>query len=117
MGDVVLAELLKEKGLIPADASSIDVFLAFIAEEDLPDVLALAHRLRDQGLRVEYALGPQTVGKQLKLADARNARLAAVLGPDERARGEIVIKDLRTGIQEAVSLQSSVQSIQARLHG
>jgi histidyl-tRNA synthetase len=117
MGDVVLAELLKEKGLIPADASSIDVFLAFIADEDLPHVLALAHRLRDQGLRVEYALGPQTVGKQLKLADARNARLAAVLGPDERARGEIVIKDLRTGIQEAVSLQSSVQSIQARLHG
>ena len=38
------------------------------------DVLALAHELRDAGLRVEYALGAQAVGKQLKLADARHAR-------------------------------------------
>jgi histidyl-tRNA synthetase len=97
MGDVVLAELLRERGLAPGEVSSIDVFLAFITQEDLPHLLSLAHRLRDAGLRVEYALSPQAVGKQLKLADARHARLAAVVGPDERARGEIVIKDLGTG--------------------
>ncbi|HEX7337407.1 MAG TPA: histidine--tRNA ligase [Gemmatimonadales bacterium] len=117
MGDVVLGELLQEKGLIPTDASSIDVFLAFITAEDLPHVQALAHQLRDAGLRVEYALSPQAVGKQLKLADARNARLAAVVGPDERARGEIVIKDHRTGSQEMAPLSSSVDIIKARIHG
>jgi len=117
MGDVVLGELLKDKGLIPTEVASIDVFLAFVTGEDVPHALALAHQLRDAGLRVEYALSPQAVGKQLKLADARNARLAAVVGPDERARGEIVIKDLRTGSQEMVSLQSSVDIIKARIHG
>jgi histidyl-tRNA synthetase len=94
MGDVVLAELLRERGLVPADTSSIDVFLAAITEADLPHVLALAHELRDAGFRAEYALGAQAVGKQLKLADARNARFAVVIGPDDRARGEVVIKDL-----------------------
>ena len=94
MGDVVLGELLRERGLAPADTSSIDVFLAGITDEDLPFVLALAHELRDAGLRAEYALGAQAVGKQLKLADARNARLAVVIGPDDRARGEVMVKDL-----------------------
>jgi histidyl-tRNA synthetase len=117
MGDVVLTDLLKDKQLAPADSSSIDVFLAFITQEDLSHVLALAHQLRDAGLRVEYALSPQAVGKQLKLADARNARLAVVVGPDERARGEILIKDLRSGTQEAIALDSSAETIKARTHG
>jgi histidyl-tRNA synthetase len=117
MGDVVLGELLKERGRLPPDASSIDVFLASITKEDLPDVQALAHELRDAGLRVEYALNRQPVGKQLNLANDRNARLAVVVGPEERARGEIVIKDLRTGSQETVPLQSTVDIIKARIDG
>ncbi|MGI8818513.1 MAG: histidine--tRNA ligase, partial [Gemmatimonadales bacterium] len=88
MGDVVLGELLKDKNLLPSDVSSIDVFIASITKEDLPEVQALAHRLRDAGLRVEYVLNRQPVGKQLNLANDRNARLAIVVGPDERARGE-----------------------------
>ncbi|HEV8177786.1 MAG TPA: histidine--tRNA ligase, partial [Gemmatimonadales bacterium] len=117
MGDVVLGELLKDKNLLPTEASSIDVFLASITKEDLPEVQALAHRLREAGLRVEYALNRQPVGKQLNLANDRNARLAVVVGPDERARGEIVIKDLRTGSQETVPLQSTVDTIRARIDG
>jgi histidyl-tRNA synthetase len=117
MGDVVLAELLKDKRLAPSDDSTIDVFLAFITQDDLTHALTLAHQLRDYGLRVEYALSPQAVGKQLKLADARQARLAAVIGPDERARGELIVKDLRSGNQEAVPLSSAADTIRARMHG
>jgi histidyl-tRNA synthetase len=117
MGDVVLAELLKDKGVVPGEDSSVDVFLAFIGQDDLTHVLALAHQLRDKGLRVEYALSPQAVGKQLKLADARHARLAAVIGPDERARGELIVKDLRSGTQEAVPYSTAADTIRARMHG
>jgi histidyl-tRNA synthetase len=102
MGDVVLGELLRDRGLAPEAGSSIDVFLAAITQEDLPHVLGLARELRDAGLRVEYALAPQAVGKQLKLADARSARLAVVVGPDDRARGEVMVKDLRGKTQESV---------------
>jgi len=117
MGDVVLGELLKEKQSLPAEPGSVDVFLAFITQDDLPHLLALAHRLRDAGLRVEYPLGPQAVGKQLKLADARQARLAVVLGPDERARGEVVLRDLRSGTQEAVREANLIPTITTRVHG
>jgi histidyl-tRNA synthetase len=117
MGDVVLGELLKDKGLAPADTGGIDVSLAFITKEDLPHVLGLAHRLRDSGLRVEYALSPQALGKQLKLADARKAKLAVVVGPDERSRGEVMLRDLRSGSQEAVAQRDIVDTIKARMHG
>jgi histidyl-tRNA synthetase len=117
MGDVVLAELLRDRDLAPSEVSSIDVFLTFITQDDLPHVLVLAHQLRDAGLRVEYALSPQAVGKQLKLADARNARLAVVLGPEERARGELMVKDLSNGTQESVPQGSAVDTIKARIHG
>jgi histidyl-tRNA synthetase len=117
MGDVVLGELLKDKGLAPVVAPELDVFLVFITQDDLSHVLGLAHRLRDNGFRVEYSLSPQSVGKQLGLANDRRARYALVVGPDERARGEIIIKDLQTGSQEAVPLQSSVDVIKARIHG
>jgi histidyl-tRNA synthetase len=117
MGDVVLSELLKEKATLPAGGTSVDVFLAFITQDDIPHLLALAHQLRDAGCRVEYPLGPQSVGKQMKLADARGARLAVVLGPDERGRGELVLRNLRSGTQETVKESNVIDTIKKRIHG
>jgi histidyl-tRNA synthetase len=94
MGDVVLAELLKERGFGPTATAGLDVFVAAATGDDLPHVLALAHELRDAGLRVEYALSVVPLRKQLDLAAARRARYALVVGPDERARGEVVLRDL-----------------------
>ena len=105
MGDVVLGELLRERGLAPP-TPTVDVFLAAISQDDITEVLGLARELRDAGLRVEYALAPQAVGKQLKLADTRGARVAIVVGPDDRARGEVMVKDLRGKGQVSVARAS-----------
>ncbi len=94
MGDVVLGELLRERGIAPAAGAAIDVFVGGVTGDDLPHVLALAHELRDANLRVEYALSALALGKQLRLAGGRQARWAVVIGPDDRARGEVVLKDL-----------------------
>ena len=102
MGDVVLAELLKERGLDGRNHQGLDVFVAAVTDDDMPHVLAVARELRDGGLAVEFALGGQALGKQLKLADARAARFAVVVGPDDRARGEVQLKDLRAKTQRAV---------------
>ena len=111
MGDVVLAELLRDRGRLPVAESSIDAFLAGITDEDLPHVLGLAHELRDAGFRVEYALGAQAIGKQLTLAAARRAPVAVLIGPDDRARGEVVIKDLAAKGQRAVARAEAVAAL------
>jgi histidyl-tRNA synthetase len=115
IGDVVLGELLKERGLAPPAPASIDVFLAAIGDEDQPALLGLAHQLRDAGVRVEYSLTGGGVGKQLKLADARQAALAIVIGPDDRAKGEVQLKDLRKKGQLAVPIAEVLGAVQGLL--
>jgi len=115
IGDVVLGELLKERGLAPAIASAVDVFLVGVTPEDQPHLLRLAHQLRDAGIRVEYSLRTEALGKQLKLADARQAPLAVVIGPDDRARGEVQLKDLAGKGQEAVPLDALIGTLRSRL--
>ncbi len=111
MGDVVLTELLKDRHLLPAPPTSADVFLAAVTALDRPFLLGLAHRLRDQGFRVEFALADQALGKQLKLATARAAKAVVVIGPDDRARGEVMIKNLDQSSQRAVPADEVVAAL------
>lgn len=117
MGDVVLGELLKDRGLHPEAPASIDVFVVNVTEDDRTDALRVAHELRDAGVRVEYALNTSAVGKQLTLANSRRAALAVVIGPDDRARGVVQLKDLAAKTQESVpgaDLVSRISSLISR---
>jgi histidyl-tRNA synthetase len=68
MGDVVLLELLKARGLLPKFDSPMDVFV-FIEDESLrPLSLKLIHDLRAAGYAVEYPLTPTKPDKQFKRA-------------------------------------------------
>jgi histidyl-tRNA synthetase len=115
MGDVVLGELLKHRGVALPAAPAVSVLVAAVTPEDRPHVLRIAHELRDAGVTVEYALAAQPLGKQLKLGDARGAALAVVVGPDDRARGEVVLKDLRGQGQRAVATSDLLATIGAAL--
>lgn len=74
MGDVVLTELLRARGLLPAQEPSLDYWVT--ADEDVPMavVMAEASRLRAAGHSVEYSLRPQSLSKQRKAARAAGAR-------------------------------------------
>lgn len=103
MGDVVLGELLKTRGLLPAAAAATDIVVAAATEADWPDVLALTHELRCAGLSAEYALNGAALGKQLKLADGRGARLVIVASPEDRARGEVQLRSFADKTHTAVA--------------
>jgi histidyl-tRNA synthetase len=115
IGDVVLGELLRERGLAPAQSAAIDAFVAGVTPDDQAHVLRVAHDLRDAGVRIEYSLRSEALGKQLKLADARDAAFAVVIGPDDRARGEVQLKDLRGKTQRAVPQARLVEALQEGL--
>jgi histidyl-tRNA synthetase len=103
MGDVVLGELIKARGLAPPSGAGLDAFLVAVTAEDTGTILRLAHELRDQGVKVEFSLKEQTIAKQLKLAAARNARFAVIVGPEERAAGRAVVRDLAKGVERKVA--------------
>ena len=73
MGDVVLGELLRARGLMDVAPASADVWLA--ADESVPPeaIMREAARRRAEGQAVEYALRPQSLSKQKKAAQASGA--------------------------------------------
>jgi histidyl-tRNA synthetase len=108
MGDVVLRELLADRGLLPSTAHSVDYYLVSIGPEQRGALLSLAHRLREAGWSVEYGLKQQGVGKQFKNASAVGARRVVTLGPDEVAAGVVPVKDMQTGEETRVSIDDLV---------
>ena len=104
MGDVVLGELLKDRGLLPPPAAGADCYLVIADEALRPVALQLAHELRDAGCAVEYALTPAKVGKQFQAADGLAARYAVVIGPDEWNAGQVKLKNLTTGVEAPVAI-------------
>jgi len=102
MGDVVLGELLKERGVAPKDPGQVGAFLIAVGGDDLPWVLKLAHAMRERGIAVEYGLRHTGVRKQLELAAARGAPRAVIIGPDERQAGQAVVRDLKAGTEAKV---------------
>lgn len=96
MGDVVLGELLKSRGLLPTNPIVLDVWVAYEEASQLPDAMRIATALRRDGASVEYTLRPQQLGKQLDAARKASAKAAIIL----RADGTRVQKDLASGTEQ-----------------
>lgn len=73
MGDVVLLELLKQRGLLPAFHPGIEVFVLIENEDFRSASLGLVQQLRELGKVVEYSLAPTKPDKQFKRAQELKA--------------------------------------------
>lgn len=105
MGDVVLGEILKQKGLLPEYSKKIDYFLVRITEEEMPSLLEAGHKLRGKGFAVEYAYRPLVVKKQMARASRSGAGKALIFGRDELKVGKVILKDLSSGEEKKVGLE------------
>jgi len=70
---------------------------------------AIVQELRAAGLRAEAYVGNGKMGDQFKYADKRGAAIAVIEGGDERARGEVTLKDLALGAELAKSVESRAE--------
>jgi histidyl-tRNA synthetase len=78
---------------------SADVMVTIWNEDSVGDSLALATEWRNKQVRVDLYPETDKLAKQFKYASARGIPYVAVIGDDERARGEVTIKDMNSGRQ------------------
>jgi histidyl-tRNA synthetase len=90
------------------------VLVLALDKEDRAGSFAISAELRGAGLRAETYVGDAGMKAQLKYSDRRNAAVAVVEGADERARGEVTIKDLDLGAQLAKSVESRAAWVEGR---
>jgi histidyl-tRNA synthetase len=102
MGDVVLLELLKSRGLLPKFHAGIDAFFLIENEELRSESLKSIHELRERGYAIEYSFTPAKSDKQFKRAIELNAAHTIKLERNETSELRAKLKNLQTREEKMV---------------
>ncbi|MGZ5850511.1 MAG: histidine--tRNA ligase [Methyloceanibacter sp.] len=73
------------------------VLVLVLDRDRIADYQRMAQQLRNAGIRAELYLGESGMKAQMKYADKRGSPCAVIQGGDEKATGEVQIKDLILG--------------------
>jgi histidyl-tRNA synthetase len=92
---------------LDAKAEPGPVVVTVFDRDRLADYQRMVQRLRAAGIRAELYLGQGRMGPQLKYADKRGAPCVVIQGGDEKAKGEVQIKDLIEGAKAAAAIASN----------
>ncbi|MBA2305286.1 MAG: histidine--tRNA ligase [Acidobacteria bacterium] len=97
--------VMGERNMFPREiaTSAADVMVTSFEGEPVAENLQLANELRAAGLRVDVYPEADKLGKQFKYAASRGVTFVTVAGADERARGEVTVKNMVTGEQLAIT--------------
>ncbi len=95
-----LLSVLRARQSSPQSADRLTCVLV-LDKEEAPESFRMAREIREAGLRAEAYTGAAGMKAQLKYADKRGAAIAVIEGSDERARGEVTLKDLDLGAELA----------------
>lgn len=91
------------------------VFFIAIGDQAKKAALPYMIKLRKAGVRVAESLGKDSLKSQLGAADRQKAKLALIFGQKEVFEESIIIRDMKNGAQETVSLSKIVEEVKKRL--
>jgi histidyl-tRNA synthetase len=106
--------VMTERKMFPPALTTVpaDVLVTLWNTERTADALSLAASLRGAGLRVDVYPDADKLGKQFKYAATRGVPFVVIMGDDEAARGEVTVKDMKTGEQRSVARQEVASLLQ-----
>jgi histidyl-tRNA synthetase len=102
-----LMAALRHLGKVATEAEPGPVVVTVFDKDRVADYQKMVASLRNAGIRAELYLGSGKMGPQLKYADKRGAPCVVIQGGDEKARGEVQIKDLIEGAKAAAAIASN----------
>jgi len=103
-----LLAALQHLGKTETKAAHGPVVVTVFDRNRIDEYQKFVKQLRDADIRAELYLGnPKNFGNQLKYADRRNAPCVVIQGGDEKAKGEVQIKDLILGAKAAEEIASN----------
>jgi histidyl-tRNA synthetase len=96
-------------------ATTTQALVTLFSRETVEASFTLASELRAAGVRTEVYAEPKDLRPQLAFASKKGIPLALILGPDELARGEVALRDLRAGTQRTVPRPAAVEAVRDTL--
>ena len=102
-----LMAALQHLGKLDTKTAAGPVVVTVFDPERIADYQKMVKTLRDAGINSELYLGSGKMGPQLKYADKRGALCVVIQGGDEKAKGEVQIKDLIEGAKKSEAIASN----------
>jgi histidyl-tRNA synthetase len=90
-------------------------FVVAIGDDGREEALRVLRDLRRAGLAAQMEFDARGIRAQMKRADRLQARVTLIVGGDELARGEVTVKHMKTGAQQAVPRASIADAVRAAL--
>ncbi len=104
-GDMVVMELLADKGLLPELSNGVADVVFSMGTELRGAAMQVAAKLRSAGRTVDLVLEDKKMKWVFKHAERCGATRLVMVMPDEWAEGKVRIKDLDTGEESTVALE------------
>lgn len=111
----VVLKMISQNISLPKISIVPEVFLIQLGNEAKKKCFKLLHELRGAGLKVSSSLNKKSITSQLKTANKMQARFAVIIGQKEAIDNTIIIRDMKTGVQDVIDWDYSVQEIRNRL--
>jgi len=99
----IILNLKKQKLDIPA-LPKPDAFIAYVEEEAKIEAMKIASELRKAGIAVIMATGDKSLRGQMRQANSLDITYALILGKQEIARRNVMLRDMRSGEQKTIPL-------------
>ena len=110
-----ICDVLEELNLFPVKVeSSLDLLFINFGEDDIPYSLQLVDKVRAAGINAEMYPDAAKMKKQFSYADARKIPFVVMAGSEERAASTLMLKDMKTGDQQKMDLNSLIEFIRNR---
>jgi histidyl-tRNA synthetase len=115
MGDVMISIILEKYGLLPeGENPPAEVMVSVFEAGTMQISIKISSEMRKIGIRTICYPETAKLPKQLKFADRMGIRFVVIIGPDEVENQSVVLKDLKTGDQKTIKMDT-VASETARL--
>jgi len=105
-GDMVIMELLSEKGLLPDISSRVSDVVFSMNESLRGAAMEVSSKLRGAGRRVDLVLEPKKMKWVFKHAERTGAERLVMVMPAEWDSGKVRIKDLQTGEESDIEFKA-----------
>ncbi|GAE88789.1 histidyl-tRNA synthetase [Acetivibrio straminisolvens JCM 21531] len=103
-----LLMVMENQGITFPEPKGLDIFIATIGEKADRYAEKMVYQLRKEGLSAQKDLIGKSVKAQMKYADKLGAKYSIVLGDDEIDSGKAVLKNMETGDQKEISLDTLI---------
>lgn len=100
----------------PEVKTTTQAFIVNFNDAYLARYMSIAKKLRNSDINVEVSTKPVKVAKQMKQASGKGVSFVILIGEDEIATGQVVVKNMKTGEQKSISTEELVAYLQNQLN-